>query len=123
LLDTVKFVARIADEKKADYIKILNVGLRLVITDYFIIIGVKNIRLTKRIEEEIGMNLKKRGITPLSVNGISDGNWILMDYDDFVVHIFTDEYRSYYDLERLWRDSKVVKFETDIQVLSPDKKA
>jgi ribosome-associated protein len=46
---------------------------------------------------------------PLSINGISEGNWILMDYDDFVVHIFTDEYRLYYDLERLWRDSKVVK--------------
>lgn len=69
------------------------------------------------------MNLKKHGITPLSVNGVSDGNWILMDYDDFVVHIFTDEYRSYYDLERLWRDSKVVKFEKDNQTLNPDKKA
>jgi ribosome-associated protein len=108
-LEAAKYVAKIADEKKADYIKILDVGSRLVITDYFVIIGVKNTRLTKRIKEDIELNLKRSGLMPLSINGVSEGNWILMDYDDFVVHIFTDEYRLYYDLERLWRDSKVVK--------------
>jgi ribosome-associated protein len=105
----VKYVARIADAKKADYIRILNVGPRLAITDYFIIISVKNTRLTKRIEEEIELKLKKQGIYAINIDGISEGNWILMDYDDFVVHIFTDEYRLYYDLERLWRDSKVIR--------------
>ncbi len=45
----------------------------------------------------------------MNIDGVSEGNWILMDYDDFVVHLFTDEYRLYYDLERLWRDSKVVR--------------
>ena len=105
----MKYVARIADAKKADYIRILNVGPRLAITDYFIIISVKNTRLTKRIEEEIELKLKKQGIYAINIDGISEGNWILMDYDDFVVHIFTDEYRLYYDLERLWRDSKVIR--------------
>ncbi|MBM3713480.1 MAG: ribosome silencing factor, partial [Actinobacteria bacterium] len=108
-IDVVKYIAGIADEKKADYIKILNVGPRLAITDYFIIISAKNTRLTRRIEEEIEVRLKKLGIFAINIDGVSEGSWILMDYDDFVVHLFTDEYRLYYDLERLWRDSKVIK--------------
>jgi ribosome-associated protein len=109
-VDCVKFAARVADEKKADFIKILNVSSRLMITDYFIIIGAKNSKLTKRIEEEIELNLKKHGLYAISIDGASEGNWILMDYDEFVVHIFTEEYRLYYDLERLWRDSKAIRF-------------
>ena len=106
----MKFAARVADERKADYIKILDVSSRLVITDYFIIISAKNSKLTKRIEEEIELNLKKHGLYAISIDGASEGNWILMDYDEFVIHIFTDEYMLYYDLERLWRDSKPVRF-------------
>jgi ribosome-associated protein len=109
-MDSVKFAARVADERKADYIKILDVSSRLIITDYFIIISAKNSKLTKRIEEEIELNLKKHGLYAISIDGASEGNWILMDYDEFVIHIFTDEYRLYYDLERLWRDSKPVRF-------------
>ena len=106
----MKFAARIADERKADYIKILDVSSRLIITDYFIIIGAKNSKLTKRIEEEIELNLKKHGLYAISIDGANEGNWILMDYDEFVIHIFTEEYRLYYDLERLWRDSKLIRF-------------
>jgi ribosome-associated protein len=106
----VKFAARVADERKADYIKILDVSSRLIITDYFIIIGAKNSKLTKRIEEEIELNLKKHGLHAISIDGSNEGEWILMDYDEFVIHIFTEEYRLYYDLERLWRDSKSVRF-------------
>ncbi|MBN1298191.1 MAG: ribosome silencing factor [Actinobacteria bacterium] len=101
-------MAKTADEKKAGYIKIIEVGPRLIITDYFIIISVPSVRQSSRIAEEINQNLKKYGLYPISINGKSEGNWILMDYDEFVVHIFTDEYMKYYDLERLWRDAKVL---------------
>ena len=107
--EAAKFVAKIADERKADYIKILNVGPRLAITDYFVIIGAGNTRLTRRIAEDIQANLKKYNIYAMHIEGASEGNWILIDFDDFVVHIFTDEYRQYYDIERLWRDSKVIR--------------
>lgn len=110
-LTTVKTVARIADDKKAGYIKILDMRSRLIITDYFIIISAKNTRLTRRIEEEISTHLKRTGKYSLNVNGVAEGNWILIDYDDFVVHIFTDEYKEFYDLERLWKDSKEIKWE------------
>ena len=106
----VKKAARIADEKKADYIKILDMRSRLIITDYFIIISAKNTRLTRRIEEEICIHLKNNKLYPINISGLAEGNWILVDYDDFVIHIFTDEFRQYYDLERLWKDSKIIKW-------------
>ena len=107
--EAAKFVAKVADERKADYIKILNVGPRLAITDYFVIISAGNTRLTRRIAEDIQTNLKKYNIYAMHIEGAAEGNWILIDFDDFVVHIFTDEYRQYYDIERLWRDSKVIR--------------
>lgn len=109
-IESVKTAARIADEKKADYIKILDMRSRLAITDYFLIISAKNTRLTRRIEEEIRLNLKKSKRQPINVSGFSEGNWILIDYDDFVIHIFTEELREYYQLEKLWRDSKEIKW-------------
>ena len=109
-IEAVKTAARIADEKKADYIKILDMRSRLAITDYFLIISARNTRLTRRIEEEIRLNLKNKGKYPLNVSGQSEGNWILIDYDDFVIHIFTEELREYYQLEKLWRDSKEIKW-------------
>jgi len=109
-IEAVKTAARIADEKKADYIKILDMRSRLAITDYFLIISARNTRLTRRIEEEIRLNLKNSGRYPLNVSGQSEGNWILIDYDDFVIHIFTEELREYYQLEKLWRDSKEIKW-------------
>lgn len=109
-IEAVKTAARIADEKKADYIKILDMRSRLAITDYFLIVSAKNIRLTRRIEEEIRLNLKKNNRYPINVSGFSEGNWILIDYDDFVIHIFTEQLREYYQLEKLWKDSKEIKW-------------
>jgi ribosome-associated protein len=123
LAEAVQFVAKIAEDKKAGYIKIIEVGPRLVITDYFILISVANVRLSSRIADEIGQSLKKYGLYPLSVNGKNEGNWVLMDYDEFVVHIFTDEYMQYYDLERLWRDAKVLLPRAKKREKTSDKKA
>ncbi len=109
ILKAVKTAAKIADDRKADYIKILDMRSRLIITDYFIIIGAKNTRLTKRIQQDICMGLKKDGFYPENVAGSSEGTWILVDYDDFVIHIFTEDIRNFYDLERLWKDSKELK--------------
>ena len=111
ILNAVRTAAKIADEKKADFVKILDMRSRLIITDYFIIISAKNTRLTRRIEEDICFNLKKYKLYPKNITGASEGNWILIDYDDFVIHVFTEEFRQFYDLERLWKDSKEIKWE------------
>ena len=108
ILEAVKTAARIADDRKAEYIKILDMHSRLIITDYFIIIGAKNTRLTRRIQEDIIIELKKKGIYAIHSDGVAEGNWILIDYDDFVIHIFTEEIRQFYDLERLWKDAKEI---------------
>jgi ribosome-associated protein len=84
---------------------------RLIITDYFLIIGAKNSRLTRRIEEDISIALKKLGIYAIHSDGVSEGNWILIDYNDFVIHIFTEEIRQFYDLERLWKDAGEIKWD------------
>ena len=110
IADIVKYAARIADRKGADYLNILEMKNRLVITDYFVIIGAKNIKLTIAIEDEIIFRLRQFGFKPLRTAGLSEGNWILMDFNDFVVHIFSEEYRQYYDLERLWKDSKIIEW-------------
>ena len=111
LLEVVKYTAKIADDKKANFIKVLDMRSRLIITDFFIIIGAKNTRLTRRIEEEIRIKLKEYNLYPIHISGSAKGNWILIDYDNFVIHVFTDEFRLYYDLERLWRDSKVIEWQ------------
>ncbi|OFW62620.1 MAG: ribosome silencing factor [Actinobacteria bacterium RBG_19FT_COMBO_36_27] len=110
MVKTIKAVAKIADEKKADYIKILDMRSRLIITDYFIIISAKNTRLTRKIQEEIGIYLKSKNFKAINISGLAEGRWILIDYNDFVVHIFTNELREYYELERLWRDSREVEW-------------
>jgi len=111
VLNAVRTAAKIADEKKADYVRILDMRSRLIITDYFIIISAKNTRLTRRIEEDICFSLKKQKLYPKNITGAGEGNWILIDYYDFVIHVFTEQFRQFYDLERLWKDSKEIKWE------------
>jgi len=108
ILKSVKLAARIADDKQADNIKILDMRNRLIITDYFLIISARNARLTKRIYEDIAKALKEKNIKAISVSGAREGNWILADYDDFVIHILTTEFAEYYDLGRLWMDSDTI---------------
>ena len=75
-------------------------------TDTLIICSGSNTRQNQAISDEIQQQLKKRGDIPTSVEGYTHAEWILMDYGDYVVNIFTEKTRAYYDLERLWRDAK-----------------
>ena len=97
--------ARAADDKQGRDTVILEVGQVLSITDYFVITSAGNDRLVKTIaetvEEQVGAG---GGPKPLRVEGLDDLRWVLLDYGDFVVHVFHDEARSYYELERLWSD-------------------
>lgn len=76
-----------------------------VISDYFVICSGDNIPQVKAIAEHIESELKKIGCTPLSIEGMTYAHWVLMDYGDVVIHIFEDETRSYYELEKLWLDA------------------
>jgi ribosome-associated protein len=78
--------------------------------DHFVICSGSNARQIQAIADEIHIQLKKLGEYANSVEGYDNSEWVLIDYGDYVIHIFSDKARSYYDLERLWRDAKPVKW-------------
>ena len=101
--------ARAADDKKGEATVILEVGTVLAIADAFVITSAANARQVRTIVEEVERKVKEGGgLAPLRIEGLDDARWVLMDYGDFVVHVFLDEVRHFYDLERLWRDAAVI---------------
>jgi ribosome-associated protein len=101
--------AQAAFAKKGDDVVILDVGEVLAITDSFVIASAPNDRLVRTIAEEVERQIKERGGPgPLRVEGFREGDWVLLDYGDFVVHVFREEIRRFYDLERLWADAPKV---------------
>ena len=110
--DLVMEAAEAASSKKAERIVILDVSELLVITDHFLICSGNNERQVRTIADEIEKRLQQdRGAKPFRREGQREGRWILLDYVDFVVHVFGLEERDYYDLERLWGDAPVIEFE------------
>lgn len=79
-------------------------------TDFFVVCSGANARQIQAIADEVNQQLKKAGELPLSVEGYENAEWVLVDYGDFVVNIFSEKARAYYDLERLWRDGKTVEW-------------
>ncbi len=101
----VKVAARAASSKKADDPVVLDVGAVLAITDYFVIVSGSNTRQVRTIADAVEEEVKRDGgPSPIRVEGLDDLKWVLLDYGDFVVHVFLDETRKYYELERLWSD-------------------
>jgi ribosome-associated protein len=103
--------ARAAASKNARDILILDVGKLIVITDYFVIASGATDRQVKTVAEEIQRELREKGIKPVRREGEREGRWVLLDFVDFVAHVFRDEEREYYGLERLWRDAPGVAWE------------
>jgi ribosome-associated protein len=98
--------AKAASDKKGEDTVVLEVGQVLAITDAFVITSGTNTRQVKTIAEEVEKKIDEAGgPKPLRVEGLDDARWVLMDYGDFVVHVFLDEVRRYYELERLWSDA------------------
>ena len=92
-------------EKKAKDLIILKVKELSAFADYFIIASGTSDRQVRAIAAAIHENLKKADILPLGIEGESAGQWILMDYNDVIIHIFLDTVRAFYDLERLWSEA------------------
>jgi ribosome-associated protein len=76
--------------------------------DYFVLLSGANARQIQAIADEIESRLKEHGEYPSSVEGYHNAEWVLLDYGDYLIHIFSEKARAYYDLERLWRDAKPV---------------
>ena len=98
-----------AGEKKALEPVVLDLREIASFTDYFVIVSGANERQVQAISDEIYETLKKSGHAAARVEGYKTAEWILLDYGDFVVHVFEQKARKFYDLERLWRESKRVQ--------------
>lgn len=96
--------AKAADDKKARDILIMDMRETLGITDYFVIGSGNTDRQVSRIQDAVEERLRDLGVKPARREGARFGHWVLLDYIDFVVHIFREEERIYYDLEHLWQD-------------------
>jgi ribosome-associated protein len=102
--------ARSASAKQAEGVAILDVHGLIVITDFFVIASGETDRQVRTIVEEVEKTLRDLGRKPVRREGETEGRWVLLDYVDVVVHVFADEEREYYDLERLWRDAPRVEW-------------
>lgn len=98
------------DDKKGGNTRILDISAITTILDYFIITSGNNYNqvraIADNVEEEL---LKKHGMRPERVEGYNNGEWILLDYIDYVIHVFDREQRLFYDIERIWSDGKEIE--------------
>jgi ribosome-associated protein len=105
---------RAASDKKALEIVVLDLREIASFTDYFLITSGTNVRQVQAIADEVVEQLKKQGTKALRVEGYSTAEWVLVDYGDFILHVFEDKARKFYDLERLWRDAVRVPLPAEI---------
>ena len=104
--------ARGAADLQATDVLALDVGDVLGITDWFVVASASNVRQVRRIAEQVEEAVKASGGQgPLRIDGLEDATWILLDFGLFVVHVFYEETRSFYDIERLWSDVPKIKFD------------
>ncbi len=113
LFERVKLVARAAEEKKAQDLLVLRLAEITTFTDYFIICSGTSSRQVQAIADEIMGQLRKGGVRPLNTEGYANAEWILLDYGSFIVHVFSDNARRFYDLERLWSDAERIEIKAE----------
>jgi ribosome-associated protein len=117
LLDLVQAAAAYADEQKANETIIVDVGEVLSVSDYFVITSGSNPRQVAAIVDGIEAGIKKiGGPGPLRVEGLGEREWVLLDYGAFVVHVFLQTQRDFYQLERLWSDRPRVDWKPLTQI-------
>jgi ribosome-associated protein len=116
--DLARQAARAAASKQGDAIVILDVRDLITITDYFVIVSGSTDRQVRTIVDEVVQALKNDGERPVRQEGEAATGWMLLDYVDFVVHVFRTEEREYYRLENLWRDAPLVPWEIGAEASS-----
>jgi len=112
-------ISQIVADKKAMDVVVLDMADASSITDYFLICSGGSQRQVQAIADAIGEQLKQAGITSLGVEGYRQGHWILMDYGDVIVHVFSQETREFYDLERLWANAPKIDLSRETAGVTP----
>ena len=118
-VSTEKMMAQIAckaiDDKKGQDIKIIDIHNVTVIADYFVIASGTNSNQVQAIVDNVEEQLGRAGFEAKQIEGNRNSSWILMDYGDVIVHVFDEENRLFYDLERIWRDGKVLEMDAFLE--------
>ena len=110
-------------DKKAEELSILEMEKGSgAFTDYFVLCSGTNPRQVQAIADEVELRLKKAGLRPTHVEGYNQAEWVLIDYVDFVVHVFSERARKFYDLERLWKSARRLE-PSDLKTAARPKKA
>jgi len=111
----IESALRAASDKKALDLVVLDLRPVATFTDYFLIASGTNVRQVQAIADEITERLKREGTRAQRIEGYQTAEWVLVDYGDFIVHIFEDKARRFYDLERLWREGLRVQLPADLR--------
>ncbi len=112
--ERVRLALHAAGEKKAHDLVVLDLREVASFTDFFIIASGTNVRQVQAIADEVQEQLRKHlGVKPARVEGYNSAEWVLLDYGDFILHVFEEKSRRFYDLERLWRDAVRVPLPPD----------
>lgn len=109
--EKVRLAYEALEEKKGEDIQIIDIKDISIIADYFIIASGSNALQVDALMNSVRENLGKNGYEPIRIEGIRSASWILMDYGDVIVHVFSKEDRLFYNLERIWRDGKTVSID------------
>jgi ribosome-associated protein len=105
-------IAKILDNKKAVDVKILKIDEKTVIADYFVIAGGTSTTMVNSLADEVEYKIgEEKGIKPANIEGRGLGNWVLLDYENVIVHIFNPQSRDFYNLEKLWAEGTEIEFE------------
>jgi ribosome-associated protein len=110
-LDKAKKIAEILTEKKAVDVKVLHIGTLTTIGDYFVVATGNSTTQVKALADEVDKQFSTIKQEPRRIEGYSSASWILMDYHDVIVHLFLNETREFYALERLWSDAPKIEIE------------
>ena len=109
ILELAKEAAKILDNKKGIEVKVIDIEDVSSLADYMILATGTSSTHVKALADEVEFELKQIGITPHNIEGHRSNSWILLDYRDVIVHVFSKEAREFYDLDRLWKDGKEIE--------------
>lgn len=112
-LDRAKQIAKLLDNKLALDVKVLHIGTLTTIGDYFVVATGNSTTQVKALADEVDRVMSAEGIEPKRIEGYQTATWILMDYQEVIIHIFQKETREFYSLERLWGDAPEVPLELE----------
>ena len=107
--EVTKLVCNALEDKKAIDVKVSDISEVSVIADYFVVASASNQNQLLAMQDEVDRVMYENGLNAKSIEGNRQSTWILLDYEDIIVHLFTEEDRTFYDLERIWKDGKTIE--------------